>query len=111
MSDIDDIRVQFPDPKSGSRQCGLLTEEDYCIGGALCSYYGLADTLTDLFPTRYELRDRLMQINPCLSEDRATEYACHIVRCNDFEQFEKGWAYAEGALAYKQGRGPGLPRD
>ena len=103
---ITPIRAQYPAPIAIGHSSDLPAADEYCIGTAVCRYYGYD---VEPFVGEHELASILAELNPALDNppeqdneeevpDRAWQYATAITTHNDERDFEAAWRLAGEAL-------------
>jgi hypothetical protein len=97
MYAITPIRLKYPHPVNASVPRVTDPQPAYCVGGALCLYFGHS---REPFPQMCELASHLLKINPNLTVRRAENCALHIIASNDDSRFQRAWVFAQAALYY-----------
>jgi len=94
---VEEIRAKFPAPMSVTQKPHATdSEQQYCVGGALCKIAG--DDIS--FPCISTLAENLRDMNHALDEDDARMFAMTISKENDEEHFESAWQTLDEALGY-----------
>jgi hypothetical protein len=99
---IREVRDEFPAPISilDHDMFGLEPElPSYCVGGALCRFYGCCKWNKPSFPL-VPLRTLLLKLNKSLSMEPARIYVHELTRANDTKEFEDAWTIMRNALCY-----------
>lgn len=91
---IKQARAKYPNPIS--LKDSKDTNNEYCVGGAICQTLGR----NVRFPASYSLDHALSQANPNLGA-MGLGFACSIIRANDTRNFDKAWELADEALNFK----------
>ena len=114
MPTIDEIRDQFPNPRTAyKKEEETLSSKDYCIGGALCQFLK-ADLgfpgvdHTPGFPSEDKLTDVLYDaFGPKVftSWMHAHGFAIDIIGYNDNEYFEEAWTLVQKILEKAEQKG------
>lgn len=103
------IQAQFPNPIRGAMTNYPYTDEEYCVGGAICEFFQLAwmnHPGARLFPDSACLAAVLLKKNPYLTESQARISANAIIAANDTGRFDVAWRAADHALSYGAERVP-----
>jgi hypothetical protein len=82
------LMERYPNPAAGPQEDDLR----YCVGGALCRWYGLEVRM----PSAKVLAEVLKQINPTLENPYPAAYK--IIAANDRGNFAKAWELLGKAL-------------
>ena len=97
------IQAQFPSPIRGAMTNYPYTDEEYCVGGAICEFFDLAWMIPQAcrrFPDSSQLADVLLKKNPYLTASQARISANAIIAANDTGRFDIAWRAADHALSY-----------
>src|SRR5262245_53011305 len=89
------VRIKYPNPVPAKGN--VCSRTAYCVGGALCHYYGITH---EPFPPFGILSKALQKLNPRLDWRRAERYAEHIILSNDAGKMQRAWVFAQAALSY-----------
>lgn len=114
MPTLDEIREQFPNPRTAYKTQGeTLSPKDYCVGGALCQFLkanlGIPGVdHTPGFPTEDKLTDVLYDAfgpRVFVSWMEAHDFAREIISYNDDEYFEEAWLIVQEILEKAEQKG------